>query len=317
LNDDRRPVITTTVATPSAHGITWKNFGRRLARTLREMPDRTFLIVASKGGGPERYVQFAQDASSGLRAEAVASGSLAADEALSPWQDLALVDLGWQPPEKREGAGPNYFRQVDGPMPRQEVAGLAVRTLRDVFGINEPAALEYSHGSFEREEVLQADLGIDVRPQTQEPAPDRHSEAISGELAAFIASTLEGWLGKEKVAREGGACVIWIRPDPIVVRVLDGSTPMVRIVTPIFHDVEEDRILPALNEINGEIRFGRVFRTSRQVSVAVELSAVDIAADLIVFACSSLSDLADEIDADLHRRLGGVTLLGTNAPVVN
>jgi hypothetical protein len=78
----------------------------------------------------------------------VSNDYLPPKHALGDREHQALVGLGWRPPEKRKDAEGkkkrcNYFRHFERPIDFDQVAALAVRTLRDVFQTPFPGRLEY------------------------------------------------------------------------------------------------------------------------------------------------------------------------------
>ena len=88
-------------------------------------------------------MQFAQGGSAGLLAEAVSNAYLAGVRALSPSQEERLGDRGWQWPPPRAKVNVNFSRQWPMPAPFEEVAYLAIQTLREVYGIDSANQLTY------------------------------------------------------------------------------------------------------------------------------------------------------------------------------
>ncbi|MFH1474363.1 MAG: YbjN domain-containing protein [Chloroflexota bacterium] len=311
----------TTAATkrPNA-ALSWDDFEHRLAAALGRMADETYLILStlSKDDGPGYYVQFASGESCGVRAEAVGSSNLPPARALTPAQEEQLEGLGWQRP-KQEDVGRNFLRAWPMPAPLEDVARLAVRTLRDVYGISAPAELRYIHSAFGGGTIAEPDLGIEAARPIPPPRPGPRPSQARPELAPLIEDALKRWLRLDELARDGdGDYPIRVGSAVMFVRLLDGVPPVVRIFSPILHDIGESAaLLAAVNEINGRIRFGRVFWVDRQVIVAMELTAVDITADQVAFACIELGNLADHPDDGLHGRFGGATAFATRATLVN
>lgn len=297
--------------------LTWEDFERRLAAALGRMLDETFLILATPGDETRagRYVQCAAGDRS-LRAEAVSSRFLPADRPLTPEQDATLEALGWLAPGSNEDPSPNYFSIWPSPVPFAEVARLVVRTLREVYGVASPAGLRHTYRSFER--VLDdPDLGTAPERPAPQPVPDVVRTAE--EIRPLVERALEGWLGLDELVRDAdGDYPIRIGSALMFVQVLDGVPPLVRIFSPILHDVAASPTLfEALNEINARIRFGRVLWAGRQVIIAMELTAADITATQVVVACTEIGNLADHLDEGLHGRFGGATAFTTRPTLLN
>lgn len=297
----------------------WADLERRLAAALGRMRDETFLILSTAADEDDRvcYVQFAAG-DWGLRAEAVSSSYLPPDRPLTAAQEADLVALGWLPPGTGDDARPNFSRTWPSPPPVAEAARQAVRTLREVYGVGTPRELRHTYKSFER--VLEdPDLGTEPERPPPPPRPEHHAIRTAVELRPLVEGALEGWLGLDALVRDAdGDFPIRVGSALMFVQVLDGVPPVVRIFSPILRDVAASpSLLEALNEINGRIRFGRVFWMGRQVIVAMELTAAGITADQVVFACTELGNLADHLDDGLHGRFGGATIFATRPTLLN
>jgi hypothetical protein len=101
-----------------------------------------YLIIEKRFRDPYGYVQFAAGPGGQLIAETQSNEFLVDQHRLSHRQEHALVDFGWNPPNcawpptKNSVAfeSPNFFRSFVAPAPTSEVALLALRTLRDIYG---------------------------------------------------------------------------------------------------------------------------------------------------------------------------------------
>ncbi len=136
-----------------AHNAEWDQFAAQLSRALSSLQKDHFLIVETKAD--QYYVQFAGGGSLGMRAESVSNGYLNGERKLSDKACMKLLQLGWNVPtiiphpmndvRGYKGYGsPNYFLDVDVPVPHRSVADLAVNTLRQVFQATHPEQLRYT-----------------------------------------------------------------------------------------------------------------------------------------------------------------------------
>lgn len=104
----------------------------------------------------------------------------------------------------------------------------------------------------------------------------------------------------------------------VIVRVVEGLPPALQLYSPVLRGVATTAdLFDALNEINGRIRYGRVFVANHVVVVAMELPAVDLTATHIAFACAQLGNLADHMDDTLRGRFGGEVAFDPNPRLVN
>ncbi|WP_024818121.1 TY-Chap domain-containing protein [Arthrobacter sp. 31Y] len=113
----------------------WNDFRDRLVVTLRGLPDRVILIIASNVY-PNRYMQFARQ---GDRLDAEAPGKDVVVNAV----ESVLKDAGWQAPGV---AQPNWSAVL--PLPAltseyRELAERCVAALRDSYGVKSPDDLSY------------------------------------------------------------------------------------------------------------------------------------------------------------------------------
>lgn len=120
--------------------MTWSEFRDHLQATLRELTDRTFLIVStpSAGGG---YVQFAGGADD-LSAEA-SGPEFTEGVATHAADDTTMLAAGWRAPR---GPQPNWSCELALPALTGEYTGVAERcviALRDVFHLPDPQLLTY------------------------------------------------------------------------------------------------------------------------------------------------------------------------------
>lgn len=297
----------------------WSDFRRRLAAALDRMPAESYLVLTTvpDAEGHARYVQFARGTGS-FRAEAVSSEFLPASGALTPNQEARLRDLGWQPPAP-DGSARNFHRDWPLPAAVDEIAGLTVTTLRSVYGIDAPAELRYVHESFEHEAVDAPDLGIEERPRTPQPARKPWTTRAVNDLGPLVEDGLRRWLGVEDLVRDDdGDYPCRVGSAMLYIRLVDGVPPVVVIFSPILRDIPQSpALVAALNDVNGRIRFGRVFWAERTVLAATELTAVDITADQVALACMELGNLADMLDGILHGRFGGRPMFESAPKLLN
>ncbi|MBP1705239.1 MAG: YbjN protein [Chloroflexi bacterium] len=307
---------------PPARPVGWPGFERRLAKAIGAMKAGTFLILTTPAerGAPVYYVQFAR-ATSELRAEAVTSANLPPSSPLRADQVERIRALGWTQPGPGEPPG-NAFRTWAMPAPAAEVAGLAVETLRSVYGIDAPAELRYRSAAFEGPDPTPPALGIEadlLRPSSRPRSRARIGARPPQQLRAEVERALAAWLGVPRVLPDpDGDYPIRSGSAMCYVRLLGGVPPAVAVFSPILADV---RVTPelraAIDDINARIRYGRVFTSGRAVVVSLELPAINLAPEHIAFACAELGALADNLDDVLHGRFGGHVAFDTSPKLVN
>ncbi len=309
-------------------GGVWTAFEARLAAALAHMEHATYLVVslaAEPRAGASAYVQFAQGGLLGFRAEAAGNHWLPPGHGLGPAKEERLAALGWQRPAPAS-QGRNWTREWQEPVPFAEVAEVAVRTLREVYGAASPDDLRYRSGGFPAHHgpVPEPDLGIAPdRPIPEHPAavvpdqshpsaePDQAAASLDAALAEFIA-------GASLVPDRDGDLPIRVGSALMFVRPVAGRPPLLQVFAPLVSGVDlTPALLESLNDINRNILFGRVFWTEREVVVSMELTAVGVTTAQIAFACVQLGNLADHLDDVLRGRFGGRTMFEMPKTLVN
>jgi hypothetical protein len=294
---------------PQALGREWRPFANRLAAALAALEEDQNLVVAVTHR--QRFVQFAGSGASGLRAESVSNGYLAEADLLKCDQIAALTAAGWRSPthapdaskaEKDRAGSPNFFADFDAPVPLDEVADLAVRTLTQVFGVSHPDQLEYD--AFDTKGGQISFPGL-CRRRTQRPgsAAESDSAFAPGLLAAMREIT---GFGDLEFDNDGDICLP--RGSQVVFVRRLGATPFVRIWSPLVRGVDETTdLLGQLNALNasaGLVRFS--------IHDGVVFAEADVAAEPIVvkhvdLALRSFCGATDGVDAMLQREFGGRT----------
>jgi hypothetical protein len=260
-------------------------------------------------GGSGPYVQFAHSGPRGFRAEASANAHLSPRHALSADDEARLVELGWRRPATTGDDDRNFHLEWPNPAPWREVAGLAVRTLRDVFGIDDPGSLRFLHRGFPAFTGTPPRLGLGIAPERASRARHEPARGPSPALAGLnrrLEDALKAFLGLDDLVRDAdgdipvrvGSALIWVR-------VLHGTPPLVQLFAHVLEDVDLTLpLLEAMNDINRRILFGRIFWGHRRVVVAMELTGVGLVPEQVGFACVQLGNLADHLDDELRERFG-------------
>ena len=312
-------------ASASSEALSWDEFAHRLADGISRMALESFLILSLPDdvAGMRAYVQFAHwvnedGASEGLRTEAVGSTNLPDTRPLTPAQEERLDALAWQRPSTDSKAG-NFLRDWSMPAPFAEAAAMAVRTLREVYGVAEPAELRCRYALFEGGDVEDLALGLEPEERPLRPRSKPASRPPAGALSPIVEEGLRRWLGIDRLERdEDGDYPIPVGSALVFVRLADGTLPMIAIFSTILTGVDESpSLFAALNDINRRIRFARAFSIAGTIIIATELPVVDITADQIAFACMQLGSLADHLDDVLHGRFGGAFAFDGRSALIN
>ncbi len=129
----------------------WWSFRTRLSRRVQTLePGEVVSLVvmdsARKGDGSGGYLQVLATDASWLRGEVSSNDFLAPEHQLDAPRESLLEELGWMPPEPRRSRwkgspAPNFYLDVEL-ADAADLAVMVVRTMREVFGVTEPGALQ-------------------------------------------------------------------------------------------------------------------------------------------------------------------------------
>ncbi len=292
-----------------AIGCDWQPFADRLVAVLATLKEDQNLILAVEHR--HRFVQFTGSGTSGLRAEAVSNAYLAETDQLTRDQVAALIAAGWRSPThapdaskaERDPAGsPNFFVDFDAPVPFDEAADLAVRTLAQVFEVSHPDQLEYD--AFDAAGNQISFPGMCRRRAVRPDSAAEPESSLAQELLAAIRE-ITGF-GDLEFDNDGDICLP--RGSQVIFVRRIGTTPFARIWSPLVREVEETpELLAQLNSLNtnaGLVRFC--------VHDGVVLAEADVAAEPTVarhvdLALRRFCDATDGVDAILQREFGGRT----------
>jgi len=270
--------------------LSWEEFEARLAASLARMALDQYLILSTRParkGATTYYVQFAQGGRAGFRAEAVSNSFLSGPERLSPAQEDAMGELGWQFPDPGATRDPNFSRQWPMPVPFADIAHLAVRTLREVHGVARPADLLYRRFSRDGEAFAEPSLGIRAeRPRKRGPKA-QPAAPVADPLSALVEAALSRFLAVDHITLDPtGNYRVPTGTTTLLVRVIRLEPPVLRVFSPAFHGIAPTpQLLTALNELNSELLYCRALVTNGDVIIATELRSDGITADDVEWAC--------------------------------
>lgn len=295
----------------ASDNLTWDEFELQLAVALERMAVDQYFIVSTRPKGDDEslyYVQFAQGGRAGFLAEAVGNNFLMGAEQLSPAQEDAMAQLGWQFPHPRATKPANFSREWPMPAPFAEVARLAVRTLREIYGVEAPADLVYRRFARSGHDFADPRLGIDAARPTTPRGKGQPVAATVEDLTPLVEAALREFLGTETVALDAsGNYPVRIGTRELFVRVIPSSFPIVRVFAPIFSGVASTpELLEAVNEANTEIVFCRVLFINGQGIVAMEVQGDGITSAEIAHACLVVSGTVEQIQGQLAGRLNTI-----------
>jgi len=294
-----------TAGAPAAGG--WEDFEARLAWSLRELPERAFLVVERDlPDNPDgsHFVQLARTRP-GILAEAVSNLYLRGARRLDGDQDGRLAGLGWEAPRPRSKHRRNWRRTWDVPVPFTEVAALAVRTLREVYGAGSPSELRYLRFLRKGGPLPDPGLGIALlepaAPAPREGAREEDDQVALGDALRKLdgATGLAGPVDEEWTFAFDGA--------KLRARPMGGPFALARVYSVVVRDVAPTPgLLHGLNAMNVKVIAGRVLWHDGAVIVAMDVPARPVEQRALEFACGLVAGVRrhvmDEVAPHLRPR---------------
>ena len=286
----------------------WNQFAERLAEVVSVIDDDGELTISTLSARTDTapFIRFVQDDpgcsddTAMILAEASSNNCLPESACLTPGQLDGLSSLGWQDPGTcKVHQTDNYwvYRSQDD---SEQLAELAVTTLRDIFGVPHPVFLAPDQLA----EILQPELPLSPTEAASVPAI---MPVDKGHLDRLVADELSHMFGHPAIRdSEGdfairvGTCMVFVRTTP------DASELL--LFAALVHDVEgRSRAVEVLNDLNVQSRYGRFALHQDRVFVTMSVMARPFVAAHLHQAVSIMSRLADGLDNELARKLRGRT----------
>jgi hypothetical protein len=306
----------------------WRAFAGRLADHLADMEEGDTLEIGLVGlpaeapGSRASAVHFVGCEGTLVRAEVTVTrgDTVNRDEATGPSSDEQpavedlLAELGWHPlepaPRRSAGAGGGWVTEqptyvADQTVPRREADALSSRTVRllcEVLGAVHPVFLRVSgdHDLVDRspEGYPIADV-LDLQfPGVTEPTDSAH-------LRELVTQTMTAHLGAEPIVDDDGDITIDAGTTRVFIRVLE-TTPAISVFGRLVHAVTHPYEAPAVvAKLNADYSFVKFIFGRDSVVACVHLPANPFVAAQLRRMVATFSELADALDDELVRRLGG------------
>jgi Putative bacterial sensory transduction regulator len=255
----------------------WKYFARRLADRLADMSDGDTLTLGL--GGTDHDAQ--------------------AVMAFSALHDGLLRRTEHAPDDEITGEQVVRRRDVD------QLAAETVRLLRDVHGVMHPAFLRVSGDS----DLVDGDdggSGTGLSAISDGAATAEVTEPVdAAHLLELAFATITHDLGREPDRDVDGDIVVETGTTRVFVRVLE-RTPVIQLLARLVHNISHPQAAPAVvASLNNDYPFVKFIFADEAVLACVHLPAIAFVPAQLRHMLAIFADLADELDDELVRRLGG------------
>jgi hypothetical protein len=303
----------------------WAEFGTRLAEVLSMVDESGDLTIGTPtgDGAPDSFLRFSSPARDRLRCEAGVAAARTQAEQVS-----VLVADGWEP--SQDAARPADMAIVAAECPQEDsetMAELAVRALRDVFGVQHPVFLAPDQLA----EVLQPDaadlgsaskaedsfIGRVLEPTRQarrgtsvEIDPEDLTSTLPdgpGHLNRMVDAELTSMYGHPPFRDNEGDVAIRVGSTMLFLRT-SGDGKEVTVFSAVVHDVSgRSRATEVINDLNVESRWVKFQLVRDRVFASMSVLAQPFVPAHLHQAVRVVSDVADGIDEELAAKLDGRT----------
>lgn len=284
----------------------WDEFELRLADVISVIDDSADLTIgcAAVDENQVPYVTFTAVDRTTIRAEASSNAVLGEDYQLGPEQLALMERLGWSAPT-HDGPRPtaNFWLEMDQEA-SDRIAAASVGALRDVFGVQHPAFLapdDLAEILTPRPEPLAATTEFDAEDVVATiPVSREH-------LNGMVEAELTEMFGHAPLRDHEGDIGVRVGSAMLFLRVSQDGRELI-LFSVLVHDVVgRSRAAEVLNDLNAEARMVKFHLVRDQVFVSLSVLTHPFVPAHLHQAVRIMSDIADGIDQDLARKLGGHT----------
>lgn len=289
----------------------WDAFSGRLSEVLSMMDGGAELTLGMLAPDDDAapFIEYGCPAIGRLVAQASSNAVLADDYQLAAPQLTAMEELGWVAPSA--DSSENFTSQWSQER-TDELAGLSVTTMRDVYGVLHPVFLTADQLA----DVLQPP-GPSEPPYRPAAFPavgsDTHAvlPADAEELDRLVGIELERIYGSEPFHDSVGDYAIRVGSTMVFVRIPSDAKEVIAF-SAVVHDVSgRSRAAEVLNDLNSESRWVRFWLLRDKVFVSMSVLAQPFVPAHFQQVIHEVASVADSIDDHLAATLQGRTTFST------
>lgn len=284
----------------------WDGFELRLAEVISVIDDSADFTIGCAVVDDRNvpYVTFTAVDRTTIRALASGNANLGESYQLGPAQLAQLQRLGWHPPTE-SGPRPtaDFWMEMDQEA-SDRLAAATVGALRDVFGVQHPVFLDPG----DLAEVLTPRPDPIAAP-SEFDAEDVVATMPTGRdhLDGMVAAELTQMFGHAPLRDQEGDIGLRVGSAMLFLRVSADGRELI-LFSVLVHDVAgRSRAAEVLNDLNAEARMVKFHLVRDRVFASLSVLTRPFVPAHLHQAVRMMSDMADAIDDDLARKLGGRT----------
>ena len=295
----------------------WSKFQARLADHVVDMDQNDLLLVEAESSvddgdeGAAPYVQFCAWGEDLVRCEVSSNEFLADEHLLDSVGVETLRGLGWSAPsagrddeDPGEGSA-NFYIDLER-SEADRLAVMAVRALRDVFGVAHPVFL--STDNLAEDDEPAPSLGVPASQSSAELDPDEATAVVARDrehLQELVDEALIPFFGYVPDHDEDDDIPVVAGSVLIFVRVLK-SYPAIQMFSELVCQVTDlERAAFEVAVLNRDVQFIKFVLIEDRVLAQLFLPAWPFAPKHVRAMLALMAETVDEVDDDLAVRVGG------------
>jgi type III secretion system-like peptide-binding chaperone/Chap domain-containing protein len=186
-----------------------------------------------------------------------------------------------------------------------QLATETVRRLKDSYGVMHPAFLSVVGESYEVSAGAEPGKSSDSVSFDERPVEQLTEPVDASDLLELAFAAITHGLGREPDRDVDGDLVVESGTTRIFVRVLE-QTPVIQLFSRLVHDISNPQSAPAVvTMLNNDHPFVKFLFADDSVLACVHLPAIPFVPAQLRHMLAIFSELVNELDAELVRRLGG------------
>jgi hypothetical protein len=289
----------------------WDAFGGRLSEVLSMMDGGAELTLGMLAPDDDAspFIAYECPALGRLVAEASSNAVLADDYQLAAPQLAQMEELGWSSPSA--DSSQNFTTEWSQDQ-TDELAGLSIATMRDVYGVLHPVFLTADQLG----EILQPPGPSEPpyrAPELRGDDPETHAviPVDAEELDRLVGVELARIYGSEPFHDSEGDYAIRVGSTMVFVRIPSDAKEVIAF-SAVVHDVSgRSRAAEVLNDLNSESRWVRFWLLRDKVFVSMSALAQPFVPAHFRQVIHEVASVADSIDDHLAATLQGRTTFST------
>jgi hypothetical protein len=289
----------------------WAEFQTRLAEVISMIDESGDLTIGTNSEASDQapYVRFRSSEAGRLQADAADNAELGQPYQLGAGQLEAMETMGWH--RGPADGGPHLGFWVEAAQEDSEwMAELAVRVLRDVYGVQHPVFLAPDQLAEVLRPVGPTEPVIDAPAHLERVLPVDFASTLPrnrSHLTELVDAELTAMYGHPPIRDEEGDVAIRVGSTMVFLRTANDGQEVV-VFAALVHDVEgRSRATEVLNDLNVEARWVKFQLVRDRVFVTLSVPARPFVPAHLQQAVRIMSEVADGIDDELASKLRGRT----------